>query len=211
MILCVAHVLSSVQLTELSTAFAAASFKESARHAQLSVESPAHAQATQMVRKALLENETLQAAALPLTLSAMSFGRMEPGMTYGPKSDSGIVGQPPMRADLAFTLFLTEPSSSEGGELVLLSQDGDEEYKLPAGALVLHPASSVHRMRPVRSGQHLICSGWIQSLVRDPRVREMLFDLSRVKHHLFREQGSSELFDLVAKTQSNLLRMHAEV
>jgi PKHD-type hydroxylase len=116
-----------------------------------------------------------------------------------------------MRVDLAFTLFFSEPSNYEGGELVLVSHDGDEEFKLPAGALVLHPATSVHRIRTVRSGRRYVCVGWIQSLVRDPRVREMLYDLSRVKLHLFRDQGNSEMFDLISKTQSNLLRLHAEV
>jgi PKHD-type hydroxylase len=76
---------------------------------------------------------------------------------------------------------------------------------------VLYPATSLHRVETVSSGQRLVCVGWIQSFVRDPRVREMIFDLSRVKQELFRTQGHSELFDLVAKTQSNLLRLNAEV
>lgn len=222
MILCVANVLTSVQLTEINAAFEVANFHEALnytalakpcikRNVELHADCPTYERSTQIVRTAILENETLQAAALPHTLGSLTFGRTDPGMGYGPRTDVGVVDSPRMRADLAFTLFLSEPSNYEGGELVLVSHDGDEEFKLPAGALVLHPATLVHRIRTVRSGRRYVCMGWIQSLVRDPRVREMLFDLSRVKLHLFREQGNSDMFDLVAKTQANLLRMHAEV
>jgi PKHD-type hydroxylase len=222
MILCVANVLSLLQLAEIGAAFEAAHFKEcldysapttpcAKRNVRLQSDCPVYEQTAQIVRSAILENETLQAAALIHTLGGLSFGRTDPGMGNGPQTDQGVLSSPRMRADLAFTLFLSEPSDYDGGELVLVSHDGDEEFKLPAGALVLHPASSVHRIRTVRSGRRYVCVGWIQSLVRDPRVREMLFDLSRVKHHLFRDPASSEMFELISKTHANLLRLHAEV
>jgi PKHD-type hydroxylase len=222
MILCVANVLSLVQLAEIGAAFEAAHFKEcldysslstpcAQRNIRLQADCPVYEKTAQMVLNAILENETLQAAALVHTIGGLSFGRTDPGMGNGPQTEQGVLSAPRMRADLAFTLFLSEPSDYDGGELVLVSHDGDEEFKLPAGALVLHPASSVHRIRTVRSGRRYVCVGSIQSLVRDPRVREMLFDLSRVKLHLFRDQGNSEMFDLVAKTHANLLRLHAEV
>ena len=75
----------------------------------------------------------------------------------------------------------------------------------------MYPATSMHRVRVVSSGRRYVCAGWFQSLVRDPRLREMIYDLSRVKLHLFRERGNSEMFDLISKTQSNLLRLHAEI
>jgi PKHD-type hydroxylase len=221
MILCVANVLSSVQLREMSAWLEDAMFQESLdalggtactkRRVQLHRECPVYEKASRLVRTTILENEMLRTAALPHTLSTLAFGRTDPGMGSGSLVDLAVLSEPRMRVDLAFTLFLSEPSDYEGGELVLVGNDGDEEIKLPAGALVLHPASSVHRIRTVRSGRRYACMGFIQSLVRDPRVREMLFDLSRVKLHLFRDQGNAEMFDLAAKTQSNLLRMHAEV
>jgi PKHD-type hydroxylase len=222
MILCVANVLSVEQLADVcaaldsgpfnagleSTEWAAQSVKRTLR---LDTHCPAHERLSHLVRNALSTNETIQAAALPHTFSAMHFGRADPGMGYGPHVDSAVIGTPRLRTDLAFTLFLSDIASYEGGELVITGNEGDEEIKLPAGALVMYPATSMHRVRVVRSGRRFVCAGWIQSLVRDPRVREMIYDLSRVKMQLLRERGNSELFDLVCKTQANLLRLHAEL
>jgi PKHD-type hydroxylase len=222
MILCVANVLTPEQLADIMAALDTAPFHqghETAEWAAQSVKrtqlidtaSPQYEHVSQAVRGALLANETIQAAALPHSLSQLMFGRADPGMGYGPHVDGAVIGTPRIRTDIAYTLFLSDPSAYDGGELVITGHEGDEEIKLPAGALVMYPATSMHRVRVVRSGRRYVCAGWFQSLVRDPRVREMIYDLSRVKLHLFRERGNSEMFDLISKTQSNLLRLHAEI
>jgi PKHD-type hydroxylase len=221
MILCVGEVLSAGQLQEILAALRSAAFRPGAETAgwaarevkhnlQLDAGTPTYAHVSSIARGALFANETVQTAALPCTLSPLLLTCSNPGMGYGSHIDNALMGEPRMRTDLAFTLFLSDPETYEGGELVISGNEGEQSIKLPAGALVLYPATSLHRVDTVRTGQRLACVGWIQSFVRDPRVREMIFDLSRVKQELFRKQGHSELFDLVAKTQSNLLRLAAE-
>ncbi len=221
MILCVGEVLSAGQLQEILAVLRSASFRPGAETAgwaarevkhnlQLDAGTPAYTQVSSIARAALFANETVQTAALPRTLSQLLLTCTNPGMGYGSHVDNALMGEPCMRTDLAFTLFLSDPETYDGGELVISSHEGEQAIKLPAGALVLYPATSLHRVETVKTGQRLACVGWIQSFVRDPRLREMIFDLSRIKQELHRTQGHSELFDLAAKTQSNLLRLAAE-
>ncbi|MDF3073721.1 MAG: PKHD-type hydroxylase, partial [Alphaproteobacteria bacterium] len=127
---------------------------------------------------------------------------------YGNHVDEAIMNG--MRMDLAFTLFLSDPESYDGGELVIDNPTGDQEIKLPAGSAVLYPATSLHRVAPVTRGQRLAAVTWIRSMLRDAGQREIMFDLDRVHEILFKRDGKSLEADLLAKTQSNLLRMWAE-
>jgi len=127
-------------------------------------------------------------------------------MGYGRHVDDAIMGSPAMRTDLSFTLFISEPSEYEGGELVLEMPEGDHTYKLEAGSVVIYPSTMLHRVDPVLSGVRTVVVGWIQSLVADPRLREALFDLYRVRRTLFERDGKSDALDLLNKTHSNLLR-----
>jgi PKHD-type hydroxylase len=116
-----------------------------------------------------------------------------------------------IRTDVSFTLFLADPDSYDGGELVIESAAGEEEIKLPAGHLVAYASTSLHRVAPVTRGERLVAVGWAQSYLRDAAQREMLFDLETAKRGLFAVSGKSPEFDLVAKTSANLFRMWAEV
>src|SRR5690606_24084438 len=99
----------------------------------------------------------------------------------------------------------------EGGELIMDTAGQEASYKLPAGALILYPSTTLHRVAPVRSGARLAAVGWIQSAVRDPAGREILFDLDRARRQIFEANGKSPAFDLVAKSYANLLRRWAEI
>jgi len=82
--------------------------------------------------------------------------------------------------------------------------------KLAAGEILLYPSTTLHRVEPVTRGQRLAVVGWVQSHIRDQGQREMLFDLDQAVEEVFQTQGKTELFDRLAKTRSNLLRMWAE-
>src|SRR5690606_26702349 len=101
-------------------------------------------------------------------------------MDYGAHVDDAIMGlgagAGEMRSDLSFSLFLSAPEDHDGGELVMDTAGQELSYKLPAGALVLYPSTTLHRVQPVTRGQRLAAVGWIQSAVRDPAAREILFD-----------------------------------
>jgi PKHD-type hydroxylase len=129
-------------------------------------------------------------------------------MAYGAHVDDALMRG--VRSDLSLTLFLADPGSYEGGELVVESSAGEQAIKLAAGALVLYPATALHRVEPVRGGVRLAAVGWIRSFVRDAARREVLFDLDRARRRLFERHGKTEEVDLLHKTSANLLRMWAE-
>lgn len=168
---------------------------------------------TAAVMAALKRNELFQMAARPKTIRAPLFSRYDAGMSYGTHTDNAVMtGQSqPMRTDLSMTIFLSSPDSYEGGELVIESTQGEQAFKLDAGAMVLYPSSTLHRVETVSSGSRFVAVSWVQSLVRSPEQREMLFDLDTARRTLFQQQGKTATFDLLTKTQSNLMRMWTEI
>jgi PKHD-type hydroxylase len=129
-------------------------------------------------------------------------------MHYGRHVDDALMDG--MRTDVAFTLFLSDPNSYDGGELTIESAAGEEAFKLDAGALVAYSATSLHRVADVTRGARLAAVGWARSFVRDPARRELLFDLDSARRQLFAREGKSAEFDLISKSFANLLRMWAE-
>jgi PKHD-type hydroxylase len=107
-------------------------------------------------------------------------------------------------------LFLADPDSYDGGELVVETPAGEEAIKLPAGSLVAYPSTSLHHVAAVTRGTRLAAVGWARSLVRDAARREMLFDLDTARRQLFAREGKSSEFDLLSKSVANLMRMWAE-
>lgn len=219
--LAIGKVLQPAQLDEIRGLLDRAAFEDGRRTAgaaarqvknnlQVAPASEEYRRAGEIVRIALDANEAFQAAALPRAMSAPLFARYEAGMGYGAHVDNALMRGPDLRTDLAYTLFLSGPDRYEGGELVLLEPEGENSVKLEAGDLFLYPATTVHRVEVVRSGLREVCVGWVQSLVRDPRVREMVFDLARAKLLTGEDSARPEAHELLAKTLSNLLRMHIE-
>ena len=115
-----------------------------------------------------------------------------------------------IRTDVSFTLFLGDPASYDGGELVMEGTGGEQAYKLDAGSMILYPSGALHRVEPVTRGARLAAVGWAQSLVRDPGKREILFDLDTARRAIFRQQGKTAEFDLISKSTANLMRLWAE-
>jgi PKHD-type hydroxylase len=156
----------------------------------------------------ILANPVFQLAARPKALTPLLLSRYEPGMSYGTHVDDALMGG--LRTDLAFTLFLSEPDSYAGGELVIEAPVGEEPFKLAAGSLLLYPATTLHRVEPVTSGHRLAAVGWVRSHLRDAGKRELLFDLDTARRVLFERHGKTAEFDLLSKCSANLLRMWAE-
>jgi PKHD-type hydroxylase len=160
------------------------------------------------VEKAIRANAVFQIAARPKQFTPILFARYSGGETYGSHVDDAIMGG--LRTDLAWTLFLHEPEDYDGGELVIEGAAGEQSIKLPAGAMVLYPATTLHRVAPVTRGERLVAVGWVRSLIRSAEQRELLFDLDTTRRALFAREGKSAEFDLLSKSLSNLLRMWAE-
>jgi len=162
------------------------------------------------LRAALEANEVLRAAALPARIASPMVVRTGSGESYGAHVDNAVLGDPPLRSDLSVTLFLCDAADYEGGELIAETASGEEAVKLDAGAAVLYPSTTVHRVAPVTRGERLVAVTWIQSLVRSGEDRQVLFDLEQAKRAIHEHEGKSHGFDLVAKAQTNLLRRWAE-
>jgi PKHD-type hydroxylase len=161
-----------------------------------------------LVAERILGNEVFRLAVRPKTLSPLLFSRYEAGMHYGRHVDDALMGG--MRTDVSFTLFLSDPTSYDGGELTIESAAGEETFKLESGALVAYSATSLHRVADVTRGARLAAVGWARSFVRDSARRELLFDLDIARRQLFARDGKSAEFDLISKSFANLMRMWAE-
>lgn len=160
------------------------------------------------VKAALMRHPLFQVAVRPKQLHSLRFSRYDVGMSYGTHADNAMMGS--YRSDVSFTLFLSEPGDYEGGELVIEGADDEQPYKLPAGDVIVYPSSTLHRVNQVTQGQRLVVVGWVQSLIRDPAQRELLFDIDTVRRSLFAQYGKTNEFDLLSKSVSNLLRRWAE-
>jgi len=161
-----------------------------------------------LVEERILRNDVFEMAVRPKTLTAVMFSRYERGMQYGSHVDDALMQG--TRTDVSFTLFLSEPASYDGGELVIESASGEDAIKLGAGSLVAYPSTTLHHVAPVTRGVRLAAVGWARSYVRDAAQREMLFDLDTARRALFAREGKSAEYDLVAKSLANLMRMWVE-
>ncbi len=161
-----------------------------------------------IVKAALMRHPLFQIAVRPKQLHSLRFSRYNIGMSYGTHADNAMMGS--YRSDVSFTLFLSDPEDYAGGELVIEGADDEQSYKLPAGNAIVYPSSTLHRVNEVTQGQRLVVVGWVQSLVRDPAQRELLFDIDTVRRSLFAQYGKTNEFDLLSKSVSNLLRRWAE-
>lgn len=163
------------------------------------------------ITDALQRHPLFEIAARPAKLSRILFSRYEPGMEYGPHTDDALMGagEERLRTDLAFTLFLSEHGSYEGGALVIESALGEQSIELEAGDAFLYPAGSIHHVAPVSSGIRLAAVGWIQSHVASEAERETLFDLSMARARLAAAGAAREDLLRIDRSISNLLRMWA--
>ncbi|HFD15072.1 MAG TPA: Fe2+-dependent dioxygenase, partial [Rhodospirillales bacterium] len=151
--------------------------------------------------------------ALPHRVAVPFYARYRPGMAYGEHVDDPVMGPPGgrYRSDVSITVFLNAPEEYDGGELVIETTYGPRAVKLPAGHAVLYPSSSRHRVAEVTRGERLVAVTWVQSLVRDPARREVLFELDRARRALIEADPAAEPARRVQAAYANLVRMWAEV
>lgn len=151
------------------------------RNEQLPEESAAAREAGELVLDALGRSPLFIAAALPLKVFPPLFNRYSGGQDFGLHVDNAIRIKRDfrIRSDLSATLFLEDPAAYDGGELVIEDRFGPHTVKLPAGHMVLYPASSLHRVTPVSRGVRTASFFWLQSMVRDDDARRILFDLDQ--------------------------------
>ncbi|MGK7913345.1 MAG: Fe2+-dependent dioxygenase [Synechococcus sp.] len=230
MIVCMGRVLTESELSRIQECLSGAEFvdgkltagwhaKQVKNNQQLSTKSPVATELTDVVMKALRRHDLFQIAARPRVIRPPLFSRYDQGMSYGRHVDNALmsgfaesVGAPkPMRTDMSLTLFLNSPDAYDGGELTIEDSSGEQTFKLEAGSMVLYPSSTLHRVEPVTAGSRLVAVTWIQSTIRSPQHREILFDIDTARRSLFKQQGKTTEFDLLTKSMANLMRLWVEV
>lgn len=176
---------------------------------QLDEDDPRALQAGALVLDALSRHPVFAAGALATCISAPLFNRYEGGETYGDHIDGAIrpLAKGRMRADLSATVFLSDPDSYDGGELMIAAPGGEHAVKLAAGDMIVYSSGARHRVTPVTQGRRDAAVLWIQSLVRDPQQRAMLFELDETIQSLSAAKAGDA--DVLALTglYHNLLRL----
>jgi len=169
-------------------------------------------QLNNLVMTRLVQHPTYRAAALPMKVASPFYARYSKGMSYGDHVDDPIMqADTPYRSDISITIFLSDASEYEGGELVINTQYGEHRVKLSAGDAVMYPSSSVHHVNEVTSGSRMVAVTWLQSLVREPAKRELLYDMYQVKEQLLKDVPDDENTKRLDRSYVNLIRMWGDV
>lgn len=179
---------------------------------QLAEDNPLALRAGAFVLDALTRQPLFAAAALATCISAPLFNRYEGGETYGDHIDGAIrpLAKGRMRADLSATLFLSDPDSYEGGELIIAAPGGENAVKLAAGDMILYASGARHRVTPVLQGQRDAAVLWVQSLVRDQQQRGMLFELDQTIQNMSAGGANDPHVLALTGLYHNLLRFWSE-
>jgi PKHD-type hydroxylase len=164
-----------------------------------------------ILNKALNESPLFHAAAMPHHVYPYIVSKYSTGKYYGWHVDSPIMGDPPMRTDLAMTIFLSDPSTYVGGELILQTTAGPVSLKPPKGDAILYPCQFLHCVSEIKSGERLAAVTWVQSKIKSPEQRQILFHLSQVQAVLNQKDIHAPETNLLMQSYSNLVRMWAEL
>ncbi len=172
---------------------------------QLNRESDASKKFSLQLIQKILKDELIKSFTLPKKIHGSMFTKSEKGMGYGRHIDNSFMSSG--RADLSFTIFLSEKNEYEGGELLIENQNSEHKFKLNSGEIIIYPSTYLHSVQKVLNGNRLAFVGWIESYVKSIEEREYLFDLDAGARALLAKYGRSDELDLIFKSYSNLLRV----
>jgi len=227
MLICVPDVLSKAEVADFRAAMDAADWEDGRstagaqsamvkKNEQLPPNSELARQLGEAVIKVLVANPLFVSAAIPKQIFPPLFNRYGVGQHFGVHVDNAVRGDhltgARIRTDLSVTLFLSEPDEYDGGELIVEDYYGSHRVKLPAGHLVLYPATSLHAVTAVTRGVRVASFFWLQSMVRDGHARSLIFDLDSAIQGLVQRVGRDDP-ELVKLTgiYHNLIRCWAEL
>lgn len=224
MIISISDILSSEELSDITSSLAQAEFVDgkltAGWHAklvkhnqQLKTKTPQIRELQGKIKTALNRNPLFQTAIRPKAIHSLLFSRYDVGMSYNTHVDNALMasGSSMRRSDVSFTLFLSSSSDYQGGELVIEGVQEEKSYKLEAGSAIVYPSTTLHRVEPVTQGTRLVAVGWVQSAIRAASDREILFDLETARRTIFAKEGKTPEFDLISKSIANLIRKWADI
>lgn len=178
---------------------------------QMEKESPGGDQIRKAVIQALHRNGTFKRATYPKLIQSPLISRYVPGMAYGRHIDDALMGrQKKVRTDVSVTIFLSDPAEYDGGELIIYNNEEQQKYKLPAGSAAVYPSGALHRVAEVTRGVRFAAVTWVESFIRDPYKRQILFDLDRGNRWATKQSPDAYEVALLNKAHSNLVRMWSD-
>ncbi|WAT30328.1 Fe2+-dependent dioxygenase [Pseudomonas sp. GXZC] len=182
---------------------------------QLSEDSPVALRIGEQILARLSDNALFMSAALPKRIYPPLFNRYSGGEAFDWHIDNAIRGikgvRERVRTDISATLFLAEPASYDGGELVIRDTFGEHAVKLPAGHLLIYPGSSLHKINPVTRGERIASFFWIESLVREDSQRQLLLDMDVAIQTLTVQDADHHALLQLSGAYHNLLRRWSDV
>ena len=175
-------------------------------------QNPARQRVQEIIFNTLAQSPLVQMAFMPKAILPPTISKYTPGMEYGWHTDSPIMtnGQT-IRVDLSITVFLSNPGSYTGGELVIHTPTGFTPFKGNKGDAIIYPTTKLHCVNPVTSGERIAAVTWIQSFIKDTEQREMIFQLKSVQESVALQNPQSTENLLLLQIYSNMVRMWAEV
>jgi PKHD-type hydroxylase len=180
---------------------------------QIAEHSPIARELGDLILAALERHPLFISAVLPNRVYPPLFNRYEGGMAFGSHVDGAVrllPGGAKLRTDVSATLFLNEPQAYDGGELVIEDTYGVQRVKLPAGDMIVYPATSLHQVTPVTRGARVASFFWVQSLVRSDTHRALLFDMDTAIQRLNATQADDAARRSLIGCYHNLLRIWSE-
>lgn len=182
---------------------------------QLSEESPMALRIGEQILARLSDNALFMSAALPKRIYPPLFNRYSGGEAFDWHIDNAIRGikgvRERVRTDISATLFLADPASYDGGELVIRDTFGEHAVKLPTGHLLIYPGSSLHKINPVTRGERIASFFWIESLVREDSQRQLLLDMDVAIQTLTAQDADHHALLQLSGAYHNLLRRWSDV
>jgi PKHD-type hydroxylase len=191
MFLFVKNVLTAAEIDEIRRLAGAIKFVDgrqsnphnlAKKNLQADPSTPEAARAGQIAGTAITRNEEIRNFAFPKRIATPLLSRYEPGMNYGAHADAPFLQLPngPMRSDVSATLFLGDPATYEGGELVVHFGTERHSFKGEPGSMIVYPSTTLHEVAPVTSGQRLAMFTFIESSIPNQMYRELLYQLNEV-------------------------------
>jgi PKHD-type hydroxylase len=220
MLITISDLLDAESLSEVKQLVATLAWKDGAQTAGVTAAQVKHNQQADLTSRmgaklrkllmaAIVTHPVFVAAARPRQFTPLLVSKTGNGGGYGLHVDNPFMGTAAgqIRTDVSFTLFLSDPDTYQGGELVIEHAGATQSLKLKAGDMVVYPSTSLHQVAPVSKGERVVCVGWAESLIARPDDRETLFDLANLKATLSEthDPQSPEMLTL-SKAIANLLR-----
>lgn len=174
------------------------------KNKQLDPKSPAMVSGVDLVTKKLIANPLIKSFSLVKRVHSVMFSKCEEGDGYGWHVDNPFSKYG--RRDLSFTIFLSDLSDYQGGELSIQLSQESCDIRLPPGQIFLYPSTALHCVQTLTSGTRLVCVGWIESYVPSSEDRLLLFNLEAAARSLLARHGRSDELDLIYQSYVNAIR-----